>query len=85
MARSTNGKVQRVIGTNADIMKAIMGGNPKGAQLGPPEGLTLNENGELLDRWGTPFFFHQLSKDLMEIHSAGPDRRLWNEDDLIGD
>ncbi len=73
------------VGTNAEIMKSIMGGNPKGAQLGPPEGLTLNENGELIDRWGTPFFFHQLSKDLMEIHSAGPDRRLWNEDDLIGD
>jgi len=71
------------VGTNAEIMKAIMGGNPKGAQLGPPEGQTLNANGELIDRWGTPYFFHQLSKDLMEIHSAGPDRRMWNDDDLI--
>ncbi len=59
--------------------------NPKGAQLDPPEGQSLNENGELIDRWGTPYFFHQLSKDLMEIHSAGPDRRMGNEDDLIGD
>ena len=71
------------IGTNAEIMKSIMGGNPKGAQLGPPEGQTLNEKGELIDRWGTPYFFHQLTKDLMEIHSAGPDRRMWNDDDLI--
>lgn len=71
------------VGTNAEIMKAIMGGNPKGAQLGPPEGQTLNEKGELTDRWGTPYFFHQLSKDLMEIHSAGPDRRMWNDDDLV--
>ena len=66
------------MGTNAEIMKAIMGGNPKGAQLGPPEGQTLNGNGELIDRWGTPYFFHQLSKDLMEIRSAGPDRRMGN-------
>jgi len=73
------------VGTNAEIMKAIMGGNPKGAQLGPPEGQHLNENGELIDRWGTPYFFHQLSKDLMEIHSAGPDRRMGNEDDIVSD
>lgn len=73
------------VGTNAEIMQAIMGGNPKGAQLGPPEGQTLNGNGELIDRWGTPYFFHQLSKDLMEVHSAGPDRRMGNEDDLTGE
>jgi hypothetical protein len=72
------------IGTNQEIMEAIMGGNPKGAMLGPPEGQTVNENGELIDRWGTPYFFHQLSKDRMEIRSAGPDRRMWNEDDLSG-
>jgi hypothetical protein len=73
------------VGTNAEIMKAIMGGNPKGAQLAPSEGQTLNEAGELLDRWGTPYFFHQLSKDLMEIHSAGPDRRMGTRDDIVGD
>ena len=73
------------VGTNAEIMHAIMGGNPKGAQLGPPAGQQLNANGELIDRWGTPYFFHQLSKDLMEIHSAGPDRRMGNEDDFVSD
>ena len=73
------------VGTNAEIMRAIMGGNPQGAQLGPPAGQQLNASGELIDRWGTPYFFHQLSKDLMEIHSAGPDRRLGNDDDLVGD
>ncbi|MES2440712.1 MAG: hypothetical protein V4584_16720 [Verrucomicrobiota bacterium] len=73
------------IGNNAEIMKALNGGNPKGAQLGPPDGRGLNEKGELTDRWGTPYFFHALTKDLMEIRSAGPDQRMWNEDDLIGD
>jgi hypothetical protein len=72
------------VGTHAEIMKSIMGGNPKGAMLGPPEGLPLNENSELIDRWGTPYFFHQLTRDVMEIRSAGPDRILWTGDDVIG-
>lgn len=71
------------VGTNAEIMQAIMGGNPKGARLGPPEGQSLDDKGELIDRWGTPYFFHQLGKDQMEIRSAGPDRRMGTEDDLI--
>ncbi len=71
------------IGTNAEIMRAVMGDNPKKARLGPPEGMSLNENGELVDPWGTPFFFHQLSGDHMEIHSAGPDKRMWTNDDLV--
>lgn len=71
-------------GTNAEIMKAVMGDNPKQARLGPPEGQQLNEKGELVDRWGTPYFFHQMSRTDMEIRSAGPDRVLWTEDDILG-
>lgn len=71
------------VGTNAEIMKALMGGNKKGAQLGPPEGQKLNSQGELVDRWGTPYFFHQLSRTDMEIRSAGPDRVMWTDDDQV--
>ena len=71
------------VGTNAEIMKAIMGGNPRQAQLGPPEGQSLSAEGELLDRWGTPYFFHQLSADSMEVRSAGPDKTLWTSDDIV--
>jgi hypothetical protein len=70
-------------GSNAEIMKAIMGGNKKGAQLGPPTGMALNQEGELVDRWGTPIFFHQLSGNEMEIRSAGADRKLYTNDDVI--
>ena len=70
-------------GSNIEIMKAIMGDNPKGSKLGPPEGMQLNSAGELIDQWGTPFFFHQLSARQMEIRSAGPDRKLWTADDVI--
>ena len=72
------------VGPNADIMKAVMGGNPKKARLGPPEGQQINGNGELVDRWGTPYFFHQESRTNMEIRSAGPDRKMWTEDDILG-
>ena len=71
------------VGTNAEIMKSLMGGNKKGAILGPPEGMQLNSNGELVDRWGTPIFFHALAKDHMEIRSAGPDHVMWTKDDVI--
>ncbi|MDB6137878.1 MAG: hypothetical protein JWO94_950 [Verrucomicrobiaceae bacterium] len=71
------------VGTNAEIMKAVMGGNPRQATLGPPEGQRLNEKGELIDRWGTPYFFHQMSATDMQIRSAGPDRVLWTADDVF--
>ena len=71
------------VGTNAEIMKALMGDNPRGAKFGPPEGMMLNGDGELLDPWGSPFFFHQVSRDVMEIISAGPDKRRGTDDDLI--
>ena len=71
------------VGSNAEIMRAVMGGNSAGARLGPPEGQGVNDQGELVDQWGTPYFFHQLSKTSMEVRSAGPDRKMWTSDDLV--
>jgi hypothetical protein len=72
------------VGTNPEITASLNGGNPKQVQfLNPEDGLRINESGELVDSWGTPFFFHQLSARDMEIHSAGPDRVMWTADDLV--
>lgn len=71
------------VGTNAEIMAALMGKNLREAVLGPPDGIELNRQGELVDEWGTPYFFHQLSRDLMEIHSAGPDKIMGTPDDIV--
>jgi hypothetical protein len=71
------------VGTNAEIVAALNGGNPRQARLGPPEGQGLNGNGELVDRWGTPYFFHQLDGMHMEIHSAGADRIMGTADDVV--
>lgn len=69
------------VGTNAEITKALTGDNLKQVKVPLPPGNQLNENGELLDRWGTPYFFHQLSGTEMEVRSAGPDRKMWTADD----
>ena len=71
------------VGDNAAIMAAISGNNLKQARIGPPQGQKLNEEGELIDRWGTPYFFHQLAKTDMEIRSAGQDRKMWTGDDIV--
>jgi hypothetical protein len=70
-------------GTNAEIVKTLNGGNPQGVRYLPQEHLHLNDQGELLDTWGTPYFFHQMSAQQMEIRSAGPDKTLWTRDDII--
>jgi len=71
------------VGTNADIVKELDGGNPKTARYLPSELKKLNEQGELIDSWGTPYFFHQLSAEEMETRSAGPDKVMWTSDDVV--
>jgi hypothetical protein len=72
------------VGTNPEITAALNGANPRQVVfLNEADGMRLNERGQLVDNWGTPFFFHQLSRTEMEIHSAGPDRKMWTADDLV--
>lgn len=71
------------VGSNAEIMQALRGANSMKLQFPTPSGSGLNADGELLDEWGTPYFFHQLSKTEMEIRSAGPDKKMWTEDDAV--
>jgi hypothetical protein len=69
-------------GTNAEITAALTGRNPLRLALIPPGHSAINPAGELCDRWGTPLFFHAESATRMEVRSAGPDRRLWTDDDV---
>ena len=72
------------VGSNPEITAALNGQNPRQVVfLNPDDGMQVNVRGELVDNWGTPYFFHQLSRSEMEIHSAGPDRRMWTADDLV--
>ncbi len=72
------------VGDNSEITAALMGKNPRQANFITAEsGLRVNDKGEMIDAWGTPFFFHQLSGQMMEIRSAGEDRKMWTRDDLV--
>lgn len=71
------------VGENVEITAALMGENRLALALIPKGHRAVNEQGELCDRWGTPFRFHQLSGTRMEVRSAGPDRRFATEDDAV--
>jgi hypothetical protein len=71
------------VGTNQEITQQLAGGNPKQINFLKADGNRINSNGELVDVWGTPYFFHQLSGKEMEIRSAGADRVMWTPDDLV--
>jgi cytoskeletal protein RodZ len=74
---------QNPVGTNPEITAALMGKNPKQINFVADSGLRVNDKGEMVDAYGTPFFFHQISGQEMEIRSAGEDRAMWTYDDLV--
>ncbi len=68
---------------NAQFMQALRGGNPGKRALFPRESDRLGAGGELLDAYGTAFFFHQISSQSMEVRSAGADREFYTSDDVV--
>jgi hypothetical protein len=72
------------VGNNAEITSQLNGNNPKHINfINAASGMRINADGELIDPWGTPYFFHQISGTDTEIHSAGPDKIMWTSDDLV--
>ncbi len=72
---------QSPVGTNAEITKALTGANSRKANFGSDE-LKIND-GQIVDQWQHPYFFHQLAGNEMEIRSAGPDGVMWTADDEV--
>ena len=70
------------VGENSEITAALAGENPAQFLFISPRHPAINARGELCDRWGTPFRFHQISGTRMEIGSAGPDRKFATADDV---
>jgi hypothetical protein len=71
------------VGVNEEIVNALRGDNPKQIDFLGSETNRINTQGQWVDPWGTPYFFHQLSARQMEVRSAGPDRVMWTSDDLV--
>jgi hypothetical protein len=69
-------------GDNEDVVAALLGQNKHGVAF-LPEGVEGIHDGHLLDRWGTPYFMHPESSHHMSLRSAGPDRSLFTDDDVV--
>jgi hypothetical protein len=72
----------RPLSANEDWADLLRGKNGAAERFLPDSHRALNAGGQLIDRWGTPLFFHALGGGRYEIRSAGPDRKLWTADDL---
>jgi hypothetical protein len=69
--------------TNVQLVNALAGANPLSIALLPRDAPAIAPaTGQLLDRWGTPYEIHAISRDALELRSAGPDRTLRTPDDL---
>jgi hypothetical protein len=68
---------------NAHFLNALAGANPAGLVIFPLKHPRVSAAGELLDAWGTPFHFHVIDSQQLEVRSAGADREWFTTDDLI--
>ena len=71
------------IGDDMDLAKVLKWRNPLKRPVLDPSHPALSADGHLSDRWGTPYHVHALSSNAYRIRSAGPDRRLFTNDDLV--
>lgn len=74
-------KENPVGGENSEITKQLTGGNPMKIVFVDSASEALVGN-ELVDTWGSPYFFHAESSQKMEVISAGPDLEMWTDDDI---
>lgn len=70
-------------GENEEIAAALLGKNSKRVAYLEDRGPYLDKSRRLIDRWGTPYFFHTLTATRTEIRSAGPDHEIFTDDDLV--
>ncbi len=72
----------RPLSANEDWADFFKGKNSAHERFLPDAHIAFNSKGQLVDRWGTPLFFHALGAGRYEIRSAGPDKILWTSDDI---
>ena len=70
------------LSANEDWAALFRGQNAAQERFLPDNSIAFNARGQLVDRWDTPLFFHALGNRRYELRSAGPDGKLWTDDDL---
>ncbi len=81
--RALSGRPGTPIGDDKDLARALTGRNPMHQVFLPPGHPALSPDGHLRDRWGTPYFLHARGNGAFEIRSAGPDKQLFTDDDVV--
>ena len=71
------------LGSNGEISAALRGETRARLALLPRDHAIFDAGGRMVDRWGTPLFFHAQSAKEIEIRSAGPDREMGTADDIL--
>jgi hypothetical protein len=71
------------LGDDTDLVHVLTGRNPMRVIFLPAQHHAISPQGRLLDRWGTPYHLHSLSSVKYQIRSAGQDKKLFNQDDLV--
>lgn len=72
----------RPLSANEDWADLLRGKNGAGERFLSDDHGALNEQHQLVDRWGSPLFFHAVGNSRYDLRSAGPDKTLWTEDDI---
>lgn len=70
------------MGANEEFAAALRGKNRAQLRFLSDTHRAFNAQGQLMDRWDTPLYFHALARDRVDIRSAGPDRQMWTSDDI---
>ncbi len=70
------------LGANEEFAAALRGRNRDQLRFLPDTHPCFNASGQLIDRWGSPLFFHVNDRTRIDLRSAGPDRQMWTRDDL---
>ena len=76
------GAANQPLSANEDWGALFRGQNAAHERFLADAHVAFNARGQLIDRWGTPLFFHALGGNRYEVRSAGPDGKLWTDDDL---
>lgn len=79
---AAKGMKDRPLGANGEIAAALRGEGWVKVAFLPRDHPAFGAGGELVDRFGTPLFFHAETAGVFSIRSAGPDRVMWNGDDV---
>jgi hypothetical protein len=71
------------LGDDIDLASILKGNNPLRVALLPVDHPAFSPDGHLRDRFGTPYHLHALSGRSYEVRSAGPDKKLFTQDDAL--